>query len=169
MNPVIQYFTGEKSESWLFLVVGIAGLALVFYFLLVLKTSFWKGLAIPFLLVSILEVLVGVTLIDRSPKDIVRVEHYLKNEPMKIRTDEIPRMKRVMRNFVIFRYAEIVLILAGAALYLSMGKNDFWKGLGIGLFLQASIILTLDYFAERRGIDFLKYLNSISNEQSSTP
>ena len=73
MNPVIKYFTGEKSESYLFLLLGVMGLAMSVYFILVNTASFWKGFAIPFVLVSILEIIVGVTLIYRSPKDIILV------------------------------------------------------------------------------------------------
>ena len=164
MNPVIKYFTGEKSESYLFLLLGVMGLAMSVYFILVNTASFWKGFAIPFVLVSILEIIVGVTLIYRSPKDIIRVENYIKNEQIKIKTDEIPRMEKVMRNFVIFRYTEVGLILVGLIIYFAFAKYDFWKGLGLALLIQASVVLTLDYFAERRGFIYLEYLNSISHE-----
>lgn len=164
MNPVVTYFNGEKAESYLFLFLGLAGLAMSFYFITVESSSFWNGLSIPFIFVSILEVIVGVTLIYRSPKDIVRVENYLKNEHIKIKTDEIPRMEKVMRNFVIFRYTEIALILLGIVIYFMLAQYDFWVGFGQGLFIQASVVLTLDYFAESRGFVYLKYLHSIHNE-----
>jgi hypothetical protein len=114
--------------------------------------------------VSILEIIVGISLIYRSPKDIIRVENYIKNEQFKIKTDEIPRMEKVMKNFVFYRYLEIALILIGVILYFASTDSDFWGGLGFGLFIQASIVLTLDYFAERRGFIYLEYLNSIIHE-----
>ena len=77
MNPVVKYFTGERLESFLFLSLGILVLAIAILFLFILKTSFLKGVAIPFLLVSFLEIIVGLTLIFRSPKDIIRVETVL--------------------------------------------------------------------------------------------
>ena len=164
MNPVIKYFTGEKSESYLFLFLGIAGLAISVYFIFVNASSFWKGFSIPFILVSVLEIIVGVTLIFRSPKDIIREEQFIKNEQSKIKTDELLRMEKVMRNFVIFRYTEIGLILVGIIIYFAFAKYDFWKGLGLALCIQASVVLTLDYFAERRGFIYLEYLKSIENE-----
>ena len=69
-----------------------------------------------------------------------------------------------MRNFVIFRFTEVGLILVGLIIYFAFAKYDFWKGLGLGLLIQASVVLTLDYFAERRGFIYLEYLNSISHE-----
>lgn len=164
MSPVVNYFTGEKAESYIFLVLGIVGIVIGCYLFWVRCSSFWKGFAIPLILVALLEIIVGTTLIYRSPKDIKRVESYVKNEQSKILTDEIPRMEKVMRNFVMFRYTEIALMMMGILIYLAFAKFDFWKGLGLGLFIQASIVLALDYFAESRGSIYLDYLNSVSHE-----
>ena len=163
MGSVTNYFKGEIAESYLFLILGIAGLSISSYLILTKSASFWKGFAIPFILVSVLEIIVGITLIYRSPKDIIRVENYIKHDPSKIKTFEIPRMEKVLKNFVVFRYIEIALILAGLLIYFSF-ENTFWKGIGIGLLIQASVVLTLDYFAERRGYIYTEYLHSISHE-----
>ena len=161
MNPIVKYFTGEKLESFLFLGLGILGLALAIVFLLILKTSFLKGVAIPFLLVSFLEIIVGVTLIYRSPKDILRVETYLSEKNEMIQKEEIPRMEGVMRNFVIFRYTEITLIILGIILMYGFRQNFLLNGIGLGLFIQSGIVLVLDFFAERRGEVYLTYLRNL--------
>jgi hypothetical protein len=70
MNQIEKYFTGERQESFLFLSMGIIGFAIAIFFLVGMKTSFLKGIAIPFILVSILEIMVGATIINRSTKDI---------------------------------------------------------------------------------------------------
>ena len=57
MNPIIKYFNGEKSESYVFIIIGLFAFALALYFIFVLKSSFWKGVAIPFLIVATLTVL----------------------------------------------------------------------------------------------------------------
>lgn len=158
MNPVVKYFNGERSESYLFISMGVIALVMAVWFILVLKTSFWKGVAAPFIIVALLELVVGYTIVTRSPKDIARVEAYQTKEPRKIRTDEIPRMEKVMRNFVIFRYIEIALILTGIALMYSSKNDSFWRGIGLGLFIQASIVLCLDFFAERRGHTYTAFL-----------
>ena len=164
MNPVIKYFNGEKAESYLFLVLGIMGLVISSYLFFLKVSSYWKGFAIPFILVSVLEIIVGISLIYRSPKDIIRVENYIKNEQIKLKIEEIPRMEKVMKNFVVFRYVEIALIFIGAILYFAFANSDFCRGLGLGLLIQASVVLLLDYLAERRGFIYLEYLNSISHE-----
>ena len=164
MNPVIKYFNGERAESYLFLVLGIVSLVISSYLFFLIASSYWKGFSIPFILVSVLEIIVGISLIYRSPKDIIRVENYIKSEQVKIKTEEIPRMEKVMKNFMVYRYVEIVLIFIGAILYFAFPNSDFWRGFGLGLLIQSSIVLTLDYFAERRGFIYLEYLNSISHE-----
>ena len=161
MNPIVRYFTGEKLESFLFLGLGILGLAIALVFLLILKSSFLKGVALPVLLVSFLEIIVGGTLIYRSPKDIIRVETYLSEKNEMIQKEEIPRMESVMRNFVIFRYTEITLMIVGIILMYGFRQNLLLNGIGLGLFIQSSVVLLLDFFAERRGEVYLTYLRSI--------
>ncbi len=161
MNPIVKYFTGERLESFLFLGLGILGLALAILFLFILKSSFLKGVALPVLLVSFLEIIVGGTLIYRSPKDIIRVETYLSEKKEMIQKEEIPRMEDVMRNFVIFRYTEITLIIVGIILMYGFRQNLLLNGIGLGLFIQSSVVLLLDFFAERRGEVYLTYLRSI--------
>jgi len=164
MNPIVKYFTGEKLESLMFLGLGLIGLAAALFFLFLLKTSFWKGMAIPFLLVSILEVIVGLTIIIRSPKDSIRVEQYVAVQPEMIQTAEIPRMEKVMQNFRIYRYVEIALIISGIILMYGFKENLLWNGIGVGLFIQSGVVLVLDFFAEQRGEIYLTYLRTLSGK-----
>jgi hypothetical protein len=164
MNPIVKYFNGEKAESYLFILIGVIAFALALYFIFILKTSFWKGVAIPFIIVACLEFIVGYTIVTRSPKDIERVESFVNTDPQNIKILEIPRMKKVMGNFVVFRYAEIVLIILGIFLMYSALNDSFWRGFGLGLFIQASIILSLDFFAERRGHYYTEYLKEFTQK-----
>ncbi len=164
MNPVVKYFNGEKAESYIFILIGVIALAMALYFIFVLKSSFWKGVAAPFIIVALLEFAVGYTIVTRSIIDTARVETFILKEPQSIKTLEIPRMEKVMSNFVIFRYVEIVLIILGIALMYSSLNDTFWRGIGLGLFIQASIVLSLDFFAERRGHIYLEYLKELSEK-----
>lgn len=162
MNNIVKYFHGEKSESYIFILMGVIAFAVALYFIFVLKTSFWKGVAIPFIVVSSLEFIVGYTIVTRSPKDILRVEKFVSKEPQKIKTVEIPRMEKVMSNFILYRYVEIVLIILGVFLMYSSMNDNLWKGIGLGLFIQASMVLCLDFFAEKRGFVYLEYLKELA-------
>ena len=161
MHPVVKYFNGEKAESYVFILLGVIAFAMALYFIFALKSSFWKGVAIPFLVVALLECIVGYTIVTRSPKDLERVETCIQKEPKSLKTLEIPRMEKVMRNFMIFRYVEIALIILGITLMYSYKNDTFLKGIGLGLFIQGSIVLSLDFFAERRGYIYLEYLKEL--------
>ncbi len=165
MDSVVKYFNGEKAESYIFILIGLIALALALYFIFALKSSFWKGVAIPFIVVALLEFVVGYTIVTRSPKDISRVETYIQKEQQSIKTLEIPRMEKVLSNFVIYRYVEIALIILGIALMYSSMNDTFWRGIGLGLFMQASIVLTLDFFAERRGHIYVENLKELAEKR----
>jgi len=165
MNPIVKYFNGEKAESYVFILIGVVAFAMALYFLMHLKTPFWKGVAIPFILVACLEFVVGYTIVTRTPSDLFRVENFMKQELQNIKNLEIPRMEQVVRNFLIFRYLELILIGIGIILMYSSIKETYWRGIGFGLFIQASIVLGLDFFAEKRGHIYLDYLQEIHSKK----
>ena len=161
MNSVVKYFNGEKAESYIFILIGVIAFAMALYFFFALKTSFWKGVAIPFIIVALIEFIVGYTIVTRSEKDITRIETFIQKEQQSIKKIEIPRMEKVLSNFVIYRYVEIALIILGIVLMYSSMNDTFWRGIGLGLFIQASIVLCLDFFAERRGHIYIVYLQEL--------
>lgn len=161
MDNIKNYFNAEKAESLLFIGFGIVAILLSIYFLFFLKEYFWKGLAIPLLLFSIVQIVIGTTIFVRSPKDNLQVENILKNAPQKIQTQEIPRMEKVINNFVFYRYFEISMIFLGFVLMFALSNYGFWKGFGLGLFIQCAVLLSLDFFAEKRGHSYMQHLQTI--------
>jgi hypothetical protein len=152
-----KYFTGEKQESLLFLIIGILaiGLAVVFYFFLRDNPMFFRGAAIPLAAIGIIQCVVGFTVYARSDKQRMDVAYQVGVEPSGYtKTEELPRMETVMKNFIIYRWVEIAFIITGIILIVLFYSNtgrSFWFGLGITLALQAMIMLGADYFAEKRG------------------
>lgn len=161
MEIIKNYFNAEKAESVVFIGFGILAILLSIYFLFFLKESFWKGLAVPLLVFSIVQIVIGTTIFIRSPKDNVQVENILKNEPQKIQSQEIPRMEKVMQNFVLYRYFEIAMIVLGVILMFTLTNYGFWKGFGLGIFIQCAVLLSLDFFAEKRGHFYMRHLQTI--------
>jgi hypothetical protein len=160
-ETIVRYFTAEKLESLLFFGIGIVALGLSLYFWLGLKTPFYKGMAIPLALIALIQISVGGGVYFRSPKDIERVTNQLQQQPMAIKTEELPRMETVMKKFEIYRYTEIGLALAGLILFFV--GTGFWKGLGLGLAIQALLMLGADYFAEQRGENYTKAVQQYAN------
>jgi len=153
-TDIEKYFTAEKAESWFFMAIGMAGVITAVVFFFVLKNNFYRGAAIPLVLVGLLLAVVGYTVYKRSDDDRKRNVYAYDMDPAALKEKELPRMKTVMKNFVIYRYTEIFLLLAGAALYVYFirdFKHDFWRGFGLALAVMSLLALTADFFAERRG------------------
>jgi len=72
-SDIEKYFNGEKQESFLFMTIGIAGIAAALVFFFALKTSFYKGAAIPLLVVGLLLGIAGFTVYKRSDEDRIQV------------------------------------------------------------------------------------------------
>jgi hypothetical protein len=53
------------------------------------------------------------------------------------------------------------LVVMGIALFLYFQPMTLWKGIGLGLAIQSSFMLFLDYFAESRGKVYLDYLQTL--------
>lgn len=160
-TDIEKYFTAEKSESLLFLSIGIAGVVAAVIFFFFLKTNFYKGAAIPLVLIGLLLGIVGFTVYKRSNADRIRVTYAFDMNPQDLTQKELPRMQTVMKNFVAYRWVEIVLAIAGIVLFLYFSNNAaqiFWKGFGLTLAIMALLALTADYFAETRG---RKYMNQL--------
>jgi ABC-type xylose transport system permease subunit len=162
-----RYFNAEKSESLLFLAIGIAGIIAAIIFFFVIKTSFYKGAAIPLVLVGLLLGVVGFTVYKRSDADRTRNVYAYDMNPGDLKEKELPRMQTVMKNFVVYRYTEIFLALAGLVLFFYFKNNEaqqFWKGFGIGLCVMAILALTADYFAEKRGKAYIEGIKSFASK-----
>lgn len=158
-----KYFVAEKQESLLFLCIGIAAIILAAVFFFALKSSFYKGAALPLLLIGIIQLVVGYTVYARSDSDRTRNVYAYDMNPGELKAKELPRMQAVNKNFVTYRYAEIVLMLTGLALVFIFKTNtekSFWAGLGLTLAIQSLLMLGADFFAEKRAH---VYTNSLEN------
>lgn len=164
---IYKYFTGEKQESLLFLIVGIAAvlIAVAFWFFIKSNPSFYKGAAIPLLAIGLVQIVVGYSVYARSDKQKATIAYNIGIEPAAfVKQTEMPRMKTVMKNFVFYRWVEIAFIIAGLVLiflYKSNVDKAFWYGLGLALTIQAAIMLGADYFAENRGEVYVNELKKV--------
>ncbi len=155
------YFSGEKSGSLVLLIMGVAALAAGIILLIGVRTTFWRGVAVPLIIIGCLLAIVGYTVYARSDADRIRNVYALDMNPTELKEKEVPRMEKVMRNFVIYRWVEIALLLAGLMVWFRFRHAEsmaYWKGLGAALSLMAVIALAADYFAEKRGSIYLEGL-----------
>jgi predicted membrane channel-forming protein YqfA (hemolysin III family) len=159
------YFNAEKSESLFFMIVGILGVISALALFFFVKPTWAKGAAIPVFLVGLLMVIVGAIVFSRSDEQRKDIVYKLDMNTEAIILEEIPRMEKVMANFVYYRYTEIFLLTAGVILFFvfrSKSNAQWWMGLGLSLAIMAGIMLLADGFAERRGAQYFKGLKEFS-------
>jgi predicted membrane channel-forming protein YqfA (hemolysin III family) len=162
-----KYFIAEKQESLLFVVIGIIAILLALWFYFFLKANFYKGAALPLLVIGLIQLVVGYTVYQRSDGDRVKMVYACDMDPGKLKNEELPRMQTVNRNFIIYRWVEILLLATGTVLVLcfkSKPSGAFWCGLGITLALQAALMLGADAIAEKRATTYTKGLESFVNK-----
>lgn len=161
MDAVSSYFEAERAESLLFIGIGLLALGASAYFFIARRAVFYRGMALPLIAVAVIQVVVGATVALRSPQDAARVQAALQSRPALIAADELPRMQAVLESFVLYRWIEVALLLAGALLMATAGRSQRLRGAGMGLALQAALMLVLDLFAERRADAYLGFLTSL--------
>lgn len=160
MNTISTYFNAERAESLLFIAVGAIALAASAWCLLVLRKPFFNGMAVTLSVVAVLQLIVGVTVYQRSPHDTERVQQMVQSAPQRIHPEEVPRMRVVMRNFKVYLGVEVMLLVLSLIVMLLASPGGFLRGAAMGLALQAVFTAVLDLVATRRGDAYLNWLLS---------
>ncbi len=163
IDCIKNYFTQEKIESIFFILIGMFAILFALISWFIVRYSLYKGLAYPLFLIGIIQMGVGVTAYISSPLDKIRVEQFIKTETKKIQTEEIPRMKKVILNFYLYKWIEITLVGIGIILfmYFKNSKQVFWKGFGLGLIIQASLMFSFDVIAEKNAVCYINQLQTL--------
>jgi hypothetical protein len=161
MDPISTYFAAERAESALFIAVGLLALGAATYGLWVSRGPLLRGAAWPLAVVALIQIAVGVSIWQRSPHDALRVQQIVQQTPQRVHSDEIPRMRQVMANFVLYRWIEIGLLAVGVLLAALSAHGSAKRGAGLGLALQSGLMLALDWLAEARGASYLAWLTGL--------
>ncbi|HYH97716.1 hypothetical protein [Hyalangium sp.] len=150
------YLDAERTESRLFVAMGVASIAGGAAALAGSDRDFLRGASFPLMGVGLIQLVVGGTVWWRTEAQKAQLRELLFTDPGRYVSEESARMKTVNDNFVIYRWTEISLLGAGLA---TAGTGyaldkDFVTGLGAGLAFQSAVMLALDYFAEQRGHEY---------------
>ena len=160
------YFMAEKQTALFILIVGAAALisGVLLYWLG--GKPFWKGFALPLGLIALVQLAVGYTVYSRSDSQRKDIVYKMDMNPQAIAAEELPRMQKVMKQFVVYRSVEMVLLAAGVILFFYFRQKPtgaFWCGVGIALALQAVLMLGFDAVAEKRGAVYTHQLMAERN------
>lgn len=177
-NPLIVYFNGEKAQGWVWFAVGV--IALFGGWRLAQSRSTVRAMGYPLAIVGLLQAGVGAYLIlwtDGRVHDLMAKMIY--GTPL---DDELARMTKVKRTFLIAEIAEGVVFVVGAALAIARraappivhGKakdaplERRWFAVGCGLMVQAAAMFGLDFVAARRADAYLAELQT-AHDAPPTP
>jgi hypothetical protein len=160
---MLTYFGEEKIQNLICIIIGSLSVIISLVFLFIIKYSFYRGMAVPLLAFGVLQIVAGSIAFKRASTDMIGIEQIREQNPEKIATEELARMQVVLKDFGNYQWIEMVLLLAGFFLYMGFRKSTltFWKGLGLGLLLQAGITLTLDTVAKNRTQPYTDYLRTL--------
>ncbi|HEX8440344.1 hypothetical protein [Archangium sp.] len=158
-EQMVRYFAEEKTESWLFILVGVVAVGASVW--LLRSGSSYRGMAYPLIAVALIQLVVGGTVAFRTDAQVAALVQQLASSPAAFQSAEVPRMEAVMRNFELYKVIEVVLLLAGVALTYAFRRKELVYGIGVGLVVQASLMLVLDLFAEKRGDAYLTALREL--------
>lgn len=155
------YFRAEKAEALLFLAAGVLSVAVAVWAFFISRERFYVGLALPVLVVGLVQLVVGGTVFFRTTQQIADLVSLHAQSPVEFASTELARMLQVMHNFTIYKWIEIAFVVGGVLL-LAFRAGGFWQGLGIGLLMQGTLMLSLDIFAERRGQRYQNELHQLA-------
>lgn len=158
METISTYFNAERAESVVFIVAALLAFAASALCLLVLRQPFFSGVAISLVMIAALQLIVGVTIYQRSPQDTERVQKMVQSEPDRLQSEEIPRMRVVMRNFKIYLGVELTLLILSLFALTLITPGSLLQGAALGLALQAAFTAVLDLIATLRGNAYLSWL-----------
>jgi hypothetical protein len=160
-----KYFTAEKHESLVFLVIGIAAIALALIFYFTVRTQLYRGAALPLLILGLVQAVAGYTVYIRSDDQRISQVYAYDMNPDQLKTVELTRMRKVNTNFLIYRWIETGAFISGIVLFILFRNREekaFWIGLGITLTLMAAELFIADFIAEKRAFNYTSELEEFN-------
>ena len=158
-----KYYNAQKAQGLLFIIIGILSIIIAAILVINVNNYFSKGITLPILVIGILQAYLGISTIKNTPKHILLVQGFVKENSASMANIEIPYIHKV----ILFQKKMINIFLIGVALAIlfmfAFNNTLLLQGLGIGLFIQSLIVITANYFAEQRSQIYLKWLNDYYN------
>ena len=155
------YFAAEKAESLVFLGFGLVGVAFAVFALWRLRDPLFKGMAIPLLLVGLIQIGVGATIHLRTDTQLAALKAQVQAVPQDFKTRELARMATVGTSFSVYKGIEATFIVVGLFLALKRNARRFWRGFGLGMLIQGALMLPADLLAEDRAAAYVRQIEAM--------
>jgi hypothetical protein len=132
----------------MFLAAGLAALAACVG--LTMRPTAYRGMIPPLGVFGLVEIGIGATVLLRALRHVEARR-------------ERDRMRRVIASFRIYKVVETVVLTAGLTLMMLFPRHSPLYAAGLACLLQASVLLVLDRFAERRAREYASGLDARSS------
>lgn len=164
------YFRGELDLASVAMGLG-AGSGYAGGFLLARATDASRAAAVPILTVGVAQIAIGLGLLVRTGPQVRELDSQIAKTPEAYGATEGERMAEVVSRFAIFRAIEAVLLVGGAgtAALGAVLQEDLAIGAGLGLGVQAGVVLVLDAFAEARAERYLEHIRQFQVAPTIVP
>ncbi|MSP63994.1 MAG: hypothetical protein EXR72_27360 [Myxococcales bacterium] len=157
-----RYFASEEAQGYAWIAAGdaslVAGGALIAQ-----SNGVLRGMSYPLLAVGAIQFIAGLSSLTRTQGRLAALRGDLATGPAAVRDMEAKRIGGINRLFKLIFYTELSLLGLGAAgAGLGYGiHQDQLLGAGIGVVVEAALMLVLDHFAERRAHRYADGLGAI--------
>jgi len=153
-----EYFTAERQGG--FVLVALALLSFGFAAFLWFARSTFLAMAWPLVILGAFQIVVGLTVALRTPGQVASLQQGFRAAPAATASAETQRMSRVNRNFRIVKAVEVVVIVVGLLLAVLLPHPSTWAAVGLGLLVEAAVLLAFDAFAHQRALVYTQWLQS---------
>lgn len=162
-STLSDYFAGEQAEGWAWIAVGDASLA-AGGVALAQSNGVLRGLSYPLLAVGLIQFVAGFSSLGRTEGRVAAALRTIDADPARAYSAEVARVGRLRFLFRLIRYTELSLLCVGAAGGVVGGvlKQDQILGAGIGVTVEAALMLVLDHFAEARANRYARLLGALT-------
>ena len=151
---IAAYFEAERFGALLFLLAGALAIALA----LMLRRGNLRGMALPLIAVALVQLGVGFTVWQRSTAQAAASMQQWHETPAAFQRVESARMRTVIADLQRYRSLELGLLALGMVMVVLLRNRAFWFAFGLGLVLQAALLLTMDHFAQARARAYFEAL-----------
>lgn len=155
------YFAAEKTESLVFLAVGLLACVVAALVLWRVRDPLFRGFALPLALVGLIQVGVGANIHARTDGQLAALKAQYRAAPAEFKSREGARMKSVRAGFLVYKVVEVAFIVIGLVLAFARGLHRFWRGLGLGMLVQGALMLPADLIAEERAAVYQARLQAL--------
>jgi phosphate/sulfate permease len=159
-GEMMAYFAAEKTETLLFMIIGAAGITIGIF--LFVSQNVYRGMVFPFVLIGLIQLIVGGAVFFRTDKQVADLETALHANAAQMKTAELARMDKVNQGFRLYKIIEIVLLAVGITMSFFFKENMMLYGVAVGLIIQSPLMLVADLIAEHRAEVYVAALQQLS-------